>query len=29
IIKRDWNLVAQGTRMTSEFAAFLKDISRY
>ncbi len=29
IIKRDWDLVAQGTRMTSEFAAFLKDISRY
>lgn len=29
IIKRDWNLVAQGTRMTSEFADFLKDISRY
>jgi len=29
IIKRDWNLIAQGTRMTSEFADFLKDISRY
>jgi hypothetical protein len=27
IIKRDWNLVAQGTRMTAEFAAFLKGIS--
>lgn len=29
IIQRDWNLVAQGTRMTDEFAAFLKEISRY
>lgn len=29
IIQRDWNLVAQGTRMTGEFAAFLKEISRY
>ncbi len=29
IIQRDWNLVAQGTRMTTEFAAFLKEISRY
>lgn len=29
IIQRDWNLVAQGTRMTIEFAAFLKEISRY
>ncbi|MCI0921419.1 ISAon1 family transposase N-terminal region protein [Sphingobacterium rhinopitheci] len=29
IIQRDWDLVAQGTRMTSEFAAFLKEISRY
>ncbi|WP_281755762.1 ISAon1 family transposase N-terminal region protein [Neptunitalea chrysea] len=29
IIQRDWNLVAQGTRMTQEFAAFLKEISRY
>ena len=26
---RAWNEVADGTRMTSEFAAFLKDISRY
>ena len=29
IVQRDWNLVAQGTRMTTEFAAFLKEISRY
>lgn len=27
-IKRDWNLVAKGTRMTQEFAAFLKEINR-
>ena len=26
IVKRDWNLVAKGTRITSEFATFLKDI---
>ncbi|MCP9755691.1 transposase, partial [Lacihabitans sp. CCS-44] len=24
IVYRNWNLVASGTRMTSEFAAFLK-----
>ena len=29
IVQRDWNLVAQGTRMTTEFAAFLKELSRY
>jgi len=29
VIQRDWNLVAQGTRMTTEFAAFLKEISQY
>jgi hypothetical protein len=29
VIQRDWRLVAQGTRMTTEFAAFLKEISRY
>lgn len=29
ILKRDWNLVAKGTRMTTEFATFLKEISRY
>lgn len=28
IIKRDWELVAKGTRMTQEFAAFLKEINR-
>ena len=28
IIKRDWALVAKGTRMTQEFAAFLKEINR-
>ncbi|UFH36939.1 ISAon1 family transposase N-terminal region protein [Flavobacterium acetivorans] len=29
IIQRNWNIVAQGTRMTQEFAAFLKEINRY
>lgn len=29
VIQRDWNLVAKGTRMTVEFAAFLKEINRY
>jgi hypothetical protein len=29
IVQRDWNLVAQGTRMTIEFATFLKVLSRY
>ena len=28
IIKRDWNLVAKGTRITNEFAAFLKELIR-
>jgi hypothetical protein len=28
IIQRDWQLVAKGTRMTQEFAAFLKEINR-
>ena len=27
IIKRNWELVAKGTRITSEFASFLKDIT--
>lgn len=27
IIKRDWHLIAKGTRITNEFASFLKDIS--
>jgi hypothetical protein len=26
---RDWEMVAKGTRMTREFAAFLKGIARY
>ena len=26
VITRDWNLVAKGTRITSEFAAFLKEV---
>jgi hypothetical protein len=29
IVQRDWNLVASGTRMTNEFAAFLKSINQY
>ena len=29
IVQRDWNLVAKGSRMTQEFAAFLKEISRF
>ncbi|WP_439130982.1 ISAon1 family transposase N-terminal region protein [Polaribacter sp.] len=29
ILQRDWTLVANGTRMTKEFAAFLKSINRY
>lgn len=29
VVQRDWNLVAQGTRMTAEFADFLKGISQY
>ena len=29
IVSRDWELVAKGTRITSEFATFLKEISRY
>ncbi|WP_080055644.1 ISAon1 family transposase N-terminal region protein [Spirosoma aerolatum] len=28
-VYRDWTQVADGTRMTSEFAAFLKGISQY
>jgi hypothetical protein len=27
IVKRDWNLIAKGTRITSEFASFLKGIT--
>ena len=29
IVKRDWDLIAKGTRITSEFASFLKDITWY
>ncbi|WP_373058649.1 transposase [Zunongwangia sp. H14] len=29
LVQRDWNLVAQGTRITTGFAAFLKEISQY
>ena len=29
VIQRDWNLVAQGTCMTVEFAAFLKVLNNY
>ena len=29
IVQRDWDLVAQGTRMTIEFAAFLKVLNQY
>lgn len=28
LVTRDWQLVAKGTRITSEFAAFLKQISQ-
>ena len=28
-VSRDWNEVAQGTRMSKEYAAFLKGISRF
>jgi hypothetical protein len=29
ILQRDWNLVAKGSRITQDFATFLKEISRY
>lgn len=29
MILRDWNLLAKGTRMTEEFATFLKAFNRY
>jgi hypothetical protein len=29
IVYRNWNMVAKGTRMTHEFASFLKEIARY
>lgn len=28
VVTRDWNLVAKGTRITSEFADFLKEINQ-
>jgi len=29
IVQRDWDLISQGTRMTVEFAAFLKVLNNY
>jgi hypothetical protein len=29
VVYRDWDLVAQGTRITKDFAAFLKEFSRF
>jgi len=29
IVTRNWDLVSEGTRMTKEFASFLKELSRY
>ena len=29
VVYRNWNLVAQGTRMTVEFAVFLKALDQY
>jgi len=29
IVQRDWTLVSKGSRMTEEFAVFLKEISRF
>jgi len=29
VVSRDWNQVAKGTRLTQEFATFLKGIARY
>jgi hypothetical protein len=29
VVFRDWDLVAQGTRITKDFASFLKEFSRY
>lgn len=28
-VVRDWSIIAQGTRMNGEYAAFLKEISRF
>jgi hypothetical protein len=29
IVARDWDMVAKGTRLTVEFATFLKELNRY
>lgn len=29
LVQRNWSLVAKGTKMTADFAAFLKEIGRY
>lgn len=29
VVKRNWTLVASGTRYTQDFAAFLKELDRY
>jgi len=29
VVNRDWNLIAEGTRFTQEFATFLKGLSGY
>ena len=29
VVYRNWDVVAEGTRITKEFAAFLKEIGRY
>nr|WP_109832671.1 transposase [Reichenbachiella versicolor] len=29
VMSRDWQLIAKGTRMTKEFASFLKAVHRY
>lgn len=29
VVSRNWDMVAKGTRMTADFAAFLKEISRF
>lgn len=29
VVSRDWSLVAKGTRLTEEFASFLKAVHRY
>lgn len=29
VVSRNWDLLAKGTRMTADFAAFLKELSRF